>query len=95
MAPVWLKHYDERVPPHLEYPRIPIYQLLDETAARHPERLCANFFGKRFSYRQIKDGSDRVAANLRRLGIRKGDRIVLLLPNSPQFIISYLMDLHF
>ena len=85
----WLKHYDPEVPPHLAYPRIPLYCLLDETAAKHPASPCANFFGKRLRYQQIKELSDRFAASVRQLGIRKGDRVVMLLPNSPQFLVAY------
>ncbi len=89
MGKAWLKHYDQAVSSHPSYPRIPLYQLLDETAARHPSQPCANFFGRRFTFQQIKALSDRFAAGIRRLGICKGDRVVMLLPNSPQFIISY------
>ena len=85
----WLKYYDSQVPPHLTYPRIPLYSLLDETAAKYPASPCTNFFGKRLTYREIKELSDRLAASLRRMGVPKGDRVVLLLPNSPQFIIAY------
>jgi len=85
----WLKYYDSQVPPHLTYPRIPLYSLLDETAAKYPASPCTNFFGKRLTYREIKELSDRFAASLRRMGVPKGDRVVLLLPNSPQFIIAY------
>ncbi|MBP1696524.1 MAG: Acyl-CoA synthetase (AMP-forming)/AMP-acid ligase [Deltaproteobacteria bacterium] len=85
----WLKHYDPQVPPHLTYPRIPLYRILDETAAKHPTSPCTNFFGKKLTYHQIKQLSDRFAASIRRMGIQKGDRVVLLLPNSPQFIVAY------
>ena len=85
----WLKYYDPQVRPHLTYPRIPLYRILDETATKHPNDPCTNFFGKQLTYRQIKQLSDRFAASIRRMGIRKGDRVVLLLPNSPQFIIAY------
>jgi len=85
----WLKYYDSQVPLHLAYPNIPLYRLLDETAAKHPASPCTNFFGKQLTYHQIKKHSDRFAASIRRMGIRKGDRVVLLLPNSPQFIIAY------
>ena len=85
----WLKYYDPQVPPHLTYPRIPLYGLLDETAVKYPTGPCTNFFGKRLTYQQIKELSDHFAASIRRMGIQKGDRVVLLLPNSPQFIIAY------
>lgn len=85
----WLQHYDSAVAPHLEYPHIPVYRLLDDTAARIGARPCANFFGRRFTYGQIKSLSDGLAAGARRLGVGKGDRVAMLLPNSPQFLVSY------
>ncbi len=85
----WFKYYDPQVPPHLTYPHIPLYRLLDETAANHPSSPCTNFFGKRLTYQRIKELSDRLAASIRSLGVRKGDRVVLLLPNSPQFLLAY------
>ncbi len=85
----WFKYYDPQVPQHLTYPRIPLYCLLDETAAKHPTGPCTNFFGRRLTYQEIKELSDRFAASIRSLGVRKGDRVVLLLPNSPQFIVAY------
>lgn len=85
----WLKHYDSAVSPHLDYPRIPLYRLLDDAAARTSDAPCASFFGRRFSYGALKQASDRFAAALRGLGVAPGDRVALLLPNSPQFIIAY------
>ncbi len=85
----WFKHYDPEVPRHLTYPSIPLYALLDETAAKSPNNPCTNFFGRRLTYQQVKDLSDRFAASIFRIGIRKGNRVILLLPNSPQFLITY------
>jgi long-chain acyl-CoA synthetase len=86
---LWFRHYDPQVPLRLTYPHIPLYSLLDETAAKAPAKPCTNFFGKRLTYQQIKELSDRFAASMRSLAIRKGDRVILLLPNSPQFLIAY------
>jgi long-chain acyl-CoA synthetase len=85
----WLSHYDEGVPPRIEYPHVPLYQLLEDAAARFPQGTCTRFFGKPISYREMKELSDRFAAGLGELGVRKGDRVALLLPNSPQFVIAY------
>src|SRR5512144_3344858 len=85
----WLKFYDPHVQSELKYPRVPLYALLEETTAKYPDRPCARFFGKQFSYRKINDWADRFATALRGLGIQPGDRVVLLLPNSPQFLIAY------
>ncbi len=86
---LWFRHYDLQVPLRLTYPHIPLYSLLEETAAKTPASPCTNFFGKRLTYQQIKELSDRFAASLGSLAIRKGDRVILLLPNSPQFLIAY------
>lgn len=85
----WLRHYDPNVPHHLEYPRIPVYRLLDDSASRAPNAPCARFFNRQFTYGQIREASDRFAAGLQRLGVQRGDRVALLLPNSPQFIVCY------
>ena len=88
-APPWLRHYDAAVPQHLDYPSVPLYTLLDDSAARQPSHACTNFFGKRMSYAAVKEASDRLAAGLQELGVQPGDRVALLLPNSPQFVIAY------
>lgn len=85
----WLEHYDAGVPHHLNYPAIPLYRLLDDSAGQQPGRPCTIFFGKRMSYGAIKEASDRLAASLQGLGVQPGDRVALLLPNSPQFVIAY------
>jgi long-chain acyl-CoA synthetase len=85
----WFKHYDPEVPLHLTYPHIPLHSLLDETAVKRPGSPCANFFSRRLTYQQIKDLSDRFAVGIGSLGIQRGDRVVLLLPNSPQFLVAY------
>jgi len=85
----WLEHYDAGVPQHLDYPAIPLYRLLDDSAAQQPAHTCTIFFGKRMSYGAVKEASDRLAASLQGLGVQPGDRVALLLPNSPQFIIAY------
>ena len=86
---IWLKHYDSDVPPSISYPRIPVHQLLEEASATDPEAPCTNFFGKRLTFRQIDGFASRFAAALRHLGVQPGDRVALLLPNSPQFLIAY------
>ncbi|MFL5802223.1 MAG: long-chain-fatty-acid--CoA ligase [Roseiflexaceae bacterium] len=85
----WLQHYDPGVPQHLDYPQVPLYRLLDDSAAQAPASPCTSFFGRQLSYRAVKDASDRFAAALSRLGVGPGDRVGLLLPNAPSFIIAY------
>ena len=88
MSHIWLKHYDDHVPPTLEYPQIPLYQVLEDTAAKYPEKRCCCFFGKWLTYKDIQEASNRFASGIRNMGIDKGDRVALLLPTSPQFIIA-------
>ena len=89
METPWLHHYDSGVPPSLDYPALPLYRLLDDSAAAHPNRPCTSFFGRQLSYGQIKQHSDAFAACLQALGVTAGEHVALLLPNSPQFVIAY------
>ena len=85
----WLKHYDPGVPQSLDYPEIPLYRLLDDAVVDNGDRPCTSFFRRRMTYGQIKRDSDAFAASLQRLGLTAGERVALLLPNSPQFVIAY------
>lgn len=96
MEKPWLQYYDEGVPGSVEYPRIPVHQLLADAAAEHPGHTATIFgaaVGSRLmdaslTYRQLNDQVNRFAAALQGLGVKKGDRVVVMFPNSPQFIIA-------
>ncbi len=88
-AKPWLKHYDYWVPPEINYPRQPIYQILQLAAGRFGDRPATAFFGAQLTFRELKTQVDRFAAALAGLGIVKGDRVGIMLPNSPQYIISF------
>jgi long-chain acyl-CoA synthetase len=86
----WLKHYDPQVPASLApYPDKPVFSFLDEAAARFPDRPCTIFRGCVLTYRKMKELSGRMAAALADLGIGKGDRVGIAMPNIPQFVIAY------
>jgi len=85
----WLKHYDPAVPAHLTYPRIPIHRLLEDSAAKVPNQDIALFYGRHFNYRSVNEAAGRFAAGMRALGVKVGDRVGLLLPNSPQYLVAY------
>jgi long-chain acyl-CoA synthetase len=85
----WLRFYPTGVPPHVHVPDVPLTQLLDDSAARFPRRTALAFFGHCTSYRQVVRQVDRFAGALRRLGVHKGDRVALILPNCPQQIIAF------
>ena len=85
----WHRFYDKHVPKSLDYPEIPVYELLDESARRHPDRTLSIFFGKEITYGRMKELTDRFAHSLMSLGIGPGKKVAMLLPNSPAFVISY------
>ncbi|WP_027369571.1 long-chain-fatty-acid--CoA ligase [Desulfovermiculus halophilus] len=85
----WLDRYDPQVPPHLEYETIPLFAYLDRAAARYPQRPALVFQNLRLGYAQLKEQAETVAANLQRLGVGKGDRVAIMLPNLPQTVIAY------
>ncbi len=89
MEPVWLAHYDADVPPAVTFPDAPLQAFLDESARRFPDHIATVFFGARMTYREIADEAARLAHALQDLGLQPGDRVALVLPNCPQFVISY------
>lgn len=90
---LWLKNYPEGVRSSLEYPKKRLDAFLDEAAAEAPNALATVFFGARMTYGQLSTEVNRLAAALAALGIKKGDRVAVMLPNCPQAIISYFAPL--
>jgi long-chain acyl-CoA synthetase len=85
----WLTSYESHVPPSLDYPNTTLPAALEVTACRAPDVAAILFKGTRISYRQHNQNVDRFAAALQGLGVRKGDRVAVHLPNCPQFMIAY------
>jgi long-chain acyl-CoA synthetase len=84
----WLQHYDYWVPHHMTYPRRPLHEILDTAAVDVPDRPATALLGATLTFQQLKDRSDRLATALSGLGITKGDRVGIMLPNCPQYIIA-------
>ncbi len=96
----WLKFYEKGVPQSLTYPDVPLDTLLTETARKYPSNTATNFvlkyilggrvtIGGKLTYTRLNDLVNRFATALYQLGVRKGDRIGLMLPNSPHFVITF------
>ncbi len=85
----WTRHYDPGVPASLAYPEVTLTALLDAAADAHPNATATIFFGRRRSYRSLRASVDRFAAGLQEAGVRPGDRVALMLPNCPQFLIAF------
>jgi long-chain acyl-CoA synthetase len=84
----WIEHYDEGVPPSLAYPPGTLVDVLRATAAERPAHPALLFKGTTLTYRNLDRLSTAFAAALAADGVRKGDRVGLLLPNCPQFLIA-------
>ena len=85
----WLKSYPKDVDWTMAAEPRPLFSLIETAAAEHPERPCTNFLGHSLTYREIADLVDRAAAGLQALGVVKGTKVGLFLPNSPTFIVYY------
>ncbi len=88
-AKPWLKQYDEGVPATIDVPNYPVFHFLEEAARQYPENPAIIFKGRRISYKQLDELTDAIAAGLAANGFQKGDRAVIYMPNTPQFVISY------
>jgi len=85
----WLAYYDKDVPYTVGIPDIPIYKFLRSAARRFPLKTAIIFEGNRLSYRRLNRESSRFANFLRSLGVQKGEKVLILLPNLPQTVIAY------
>jgi long-chain acyl-CoA synthetase len=91
----WIKFYEEGVPKTITYPTWTLPDLLDASAKEYPNRVALTFFAdprlspSRMTYRQLRDATLRFATALYQLGVRKGDRVAIMLPNCPQFPVVF------
>jgi long-chain acyl-CoA synthetase len=85
----WRRWYAPGVIDRVNVPDVPLGQLLDDAAARYPKRKALVFLGRAMTYSALLGAVDRFAAGLHELGVRKGDRVALILPNCPQSVIAF------
>jgi long-chain acyl-CoA synthetase len=104
MEKPWLKEYDSGVPATIDYPQVPLHQFLLDTAAKYPNKTALVFgnvveplgnalMDAPMTYSQLLEQTQRFAAALQELGVEKGDRVAIWLPNCPQFVIAYYATL--
>jgi long-chain acyl-CoA synthetase len=89
----WLRKYPKDVDWFQQFRPLPLGQLLDTAVATHGGRTCTNFLGRKLSYAEIGQLVDRTAAGLQKLGVKRGTKVGLLMPNCPTFIIYYFATL--
>ncbi len=85
----WISHYDTGVPASIDYPEWTVLDLLRHSVERFPDSPALLFYGARISYHELDVLTTRLALALRRLGVERGDRVALMLPNIPQSVIAY------
>lgn len=85
----WHDWYDEGVPVSIDYPDVPLFHFLEDSARKYPDQPCTIFKGAEITYREMSKLTDTLAAGLADLGVRKGDRVGILIPNTPQFVLAY------
>ena len=85
----WLAHYDKGVPQTIDYPKAPLFHFLEEAARKYPDHACTIFKGAVISYREMNEQSNAMAAALVEMGVKKGDRVGIFMPNLPQFVAAF------
>jgi long-chain acyl-CoA synthetase len=86
---LWFKHWPADVPKNLKYPNLPLHGLLQKTVTQYPEKPALSYCEKEITYSQLDSLSNQFANALDALGVAKGERVAVFLPNIPQFIIAY------
>jgi long-chain acyl-CoA synthetase len=84
----WLKFY-QHVPHNIDYPRVTMYEALKKTADQNPDSIAYDFLGYTSTYRQFMSEIDQCASALNALGLKKGEKITISMPTSPQGIICF------
>jgi long-chain acyl-CoA synthetase len=87
--PIWFQKYEPGVPRELIYPNSPLSQLLEGAAKRHPKRTAIEFLGFTMTYAELLAQAVKFAAALQAQGVTKGERVAIMLPNCPQFVIAF------
>jgi long-chain acyl-CoA synthetase len=85
----WLAHYPGTVAKDLEIPGKSLPEMLRETTDRYPDNNALSFYGRKLTYRELLGAATAFAAALQNSGVQKGDRVAIMLPNCPQYVIAY------
>ncbi|MGD7044173.1 long-chain-fatty-acid--CoA ligase [Jeotgalibacillus proteolyticus] len=85
----WLNLYPDTIPTHIDLEHKPVHAYLTEAAKLYPDKKAVHFMGKEFTYREMHENSLKMAKYLQDIGIEKGDRVAIMLPNTPASVIAY------
>ena len=89
MTDLHFKHWPPGLPHHIDVPAQSVAQNLADTAARQPDKVAIHYYGTQITYAQLNDAVERLAGWLQSRGTARGDRVLLYMQNSPQWIIGY------
>ncbi|MFH0975933.1 MAG: long-chain fatty acid--CoA ligase [Spirochaetota bacterium] len=89
----WLKFYEKGVATEIKYEKLTLPEFLERSAAKYPDREALNFEGYTVTYKELNEMVNRFATCLTDFGIKKGDRVAILLPNMIQCVVSYFATL--
>lgn len=85
----WLEHYEDFVPREVTLWDRPLYAMLDDAAEKYPRRLAVIFQNTRITYKALRERAELFAGALRRMGVKPGERVAVMLPNLPQTVIAF------
>ena len=85
----WLSHYHMDTPHTIPIPNQALFRFLESAADWQPNRTATMFYGKTLTYLELEKRVNQFARGLSRIGVGPGDRVMIVLPNTPQFIIAY------
>ncbi|HEX9262621.1 MAG TPA: AMP-binding protein, partial [Candidatus Bathyarchaeia archaeon] len=85
----WYISWPAEVPKSLNYPSIPLHEILTDTARKYPRETAIAYHDMEIAYSELNALSERFASGLSSINVKKGDRVAIFLPNIPQFIIAY------
>ncbi|MHA2364174.1 MAG: AMP-binding protein [Candidatus Hodarchaeales archaeon] len=89
MEKLWLKHYPDYLPFSIQYPEQSVYSFLEKAYQKYPNKEAIYFYGVKYSYHSLKTLVDKFTFNFEQLGLNLNDRVLIFLPNSPHFVISF------
>ncbi|MGG1679162.1 long-chain fatty acid--CoA ligase [Neobacillus sp. NRS-1170] len=88
-ANTWLAQYPESIVKTIEFPNKTVSHILQETAEKYPTNNALSFYGKKFTYQQLNELVQSFTSALQQNHVQKGDRVAIMLPNCPQYVVSY------
>lgn len=89
MKRIWEQNWPDQEPLIPPLPAEPIFEQIRKQARANPDKTAINFYGREVTFRELDEASDRFAAALVKLGVKKGDRVALYFENCPQFVIAF------